>query len=96
MQTTPNPDGAAHATTANNSTNVPTVVASENNTAHDLPEEGPWDSIKAWALRWRGSRRLVLVIVAIALLLDNMLLTVVGKYLALPTFTTLKLLPPPN
>jgi DHA1 family solute carrier family 18 vesicular amine transporter 1/2 len=28
-------------------------------------------------IRWRGSRRLVLVIVAIALLLDNMLLTVV-------------------
>lgn len=30
-------------------------------------------------IRWRGSRRLVLVIVAIALLLDNMLLTVVGE-----------------
>ena len=38
-----------------------------------------WSSIKTGILRWRGSRKLVLVIVAIALLLDNMLLTVVGK-----------------
>ncbi|GFQ67601.1 hypothetical protein TNCT_26431 [Trichonephila clavata] len=30
--------------------------------------------------RFRGSRRLVLLIVAIALLLDNMLLSSVGKY----------------
>lgn len=34
---------------------------------------------KDWMIQWRGSRRLVLVIVAIALLLDNMLLTIVGK-----------------
>lgn len=39
-----------------------------------------WGNFKTWMIRWRGSRRLVLVIVAIALLLDNMLLTVVGKY----------------
>lgn len=39
-----------------------------------------WAAAKAWMIRWRGSRRLVLVIVAIALLLDNMLLTVVGKF----------------
>lgn len=32
-----------------------------------------------WVQRCRESRRLVLVIVAIALLLDNMLLTTVGK-----------------
>lgn len=38
-----------------------------------------WSDFKSWMIKWRGSRRLVLVIVAIALLLDNMLLTVVGK-----------------
>ena len=38
-----------------------------------------WGNFHAWMIRWRGSRRLVLVIVAIALLLDNMLLTVVGE-----------------
>lgn len=40
-----------------------------------------WGNFKSWMIRWRGSRRLVLVIVAIALLLDNMLLTVVGECL---------------
>lgn len=39
-----------------------------------------WGNFKTWMIRWRGSRRLVLVIVAIALLLDNMLLTVVGEF----------------
>lgn len=34
----------------------------------------------SWVQRCRESRRLVLVIVAIALLLDNMLLTTVGKF----------------
>lgn len=29
--------------------------------------------------KWKGSRRLVIVVVAIGLLLDNMLLTSVGK-----------------
>ncbi|XP_037918023.1 synaptic vesicular amine transporter isoform X2 [Hermetia illucens] len=38
---------------------------------------GTWARTKAWMIQWRGSRRLVLVIVAIALLLDNMLLTTV-------------------
>lgn len=38
-----------------------------------------WSKAKSWMVGWRGSRQLVLVIVAIALLLDNMLLTVVGK-----------------
>lgn len=40
---------------------------------------GGWPSPAAWIQRCRESRRLVLVIVAIALLLDNMLLTTVGK-----------------
>lgn len=42
-----------------------------------------WGNFKSWMVRWRGSRRLVLVIVAIALLLDNMLLTVVGEFYCL-------------
>lgn len=36
--------------------------------------------LQAWLQRCRESRQLVLVIVAIALLLDNMLLTTVGTY----------------
>ncbi|TDG42221.1 hypothetical protein AWZ03_011359 [Drosophila navojoa] len=39
---------------------------------------GTWSAAKSWMVSWRGSNRLVLVIVAIALLLDNMLLTTVG------------------
>ena len=39
-----------------------------------------WGNFKEWMIKWRGSRQLVLVIVAIALLLDNMLLTVVGEF----------------
>ncbi|XP_059619591.1 synaptic vesicular amine transporter isoform X2 [Phlebotomus argentipes] len=38
---------------------------------------GIFGTAKSWVDRWRGSRRLVLIIVAIALLLDNMLLTTV-------------------
>ncbi|XP_034110339.1 synaptic vesicular amine transporter isoform X2 [Drosophila albomicans] len=38
---------------------------------------GTWAAAKSWMVSWRGSNRLVLVIVAIALLLDNMLLTTV-------------------
>ncbi|XP_033251785.1 synaptic vesicular amine transporter-like isoform X1 [Drosophila miranda] len=38
---------------------------------------GSWSTAKSWMVSWRGSNRLVLVIVAIALLLDNMLLTTV-------------------
>ncbi|XP_055695462.1 synaptic vesicular amine transporter isoform X1 [Lutzomyia longipalpis] len=38
---------------------------------------GLFGTAKTWMDRWRGSRRLVLIIVAIALLLDNMLLTTV-------------------
>lgn len=36
-----------------------------------------------WIRKSRGSQRLVLVVVCVALLLDNMLLTVVGKSVAL-------------
>lgn len=46
---------------------------------HSMKSESSWSATKSWMIRWRGSRQLVLVIVAIALLLDNMLLTVVGK-----------------
>lgn len=50
------------------------------NEPNGLPNsQTTWGNMKSWMTRWRGSRRLVLVIVAIALLLDNMLLTVVGK-----------------
>ncbi|XP_061508485.1 synaptic vesicular amine transporter isoform X1 [Anopheles gambiae] len=57
--------------------------SSSSSTGHNhssspkLPPPGSWASLKANVIRWRGSRKLVLVIVAIALLLDNMLLTVV-------------------
>lgn len=50
-----------------------------------------WGKFKTWMIRWRGSRRLVLVIVAIALLLDNMLLTVVGECKFLTKFRHLKI-----
>lgn len=55
----------------------------QDSTDNGPPLEGgkfkSWGNFHTWCIRWRGSRRLVLVIVAIALLLDNMLLTVVGK-----------------
>lgn len=38
-----------------------------------------WSATKKKINEWKGSRKLVLVIVAIALLLDNMLLTTVGE-----------------
>lgn len=47
--------------------------------ADPMKSRTTWSTTKSWMIRWRGSRQLVLVIVAIALLLDNMLLTVVGK-----------------
>lgn len=52
--------------------------------ADPMKSESSWAATKSWMIRWRGSRQLVLVIVAIALLLDNMLLTVVGKFLLQP------------
>lgn len=47
-------------------------------TEASAPGGGRWNE---WLQRCRESRSLVLVIVAIALLLDNMLLTTVGKFL---------------
>lgn len=51
--------------------------------AHTPPirSKNTWGRFQTWMDQWRGSRQLVLIIVAIALLLDNMLLTVVGKLL---------------
>ncbi|XP_054738477.1 synaptic vesicular amine transporter [Anastrepha obliqua] len=43
----------------------------------DYRAAGTWATFKNWMIGWRGSRQLVLIIVAIALLLDNMLLTTV-------------------
>ncbi|XP_067627523.1 synaptic vesicular amine transporter isoform X2 [Eurosta solidaginis] len=43
----------------------------------DYRAAGTWAIFKNWMIGWRGSRQLVLIIVAIALLLDNMLLTTV-------------------
>uniref|UniRef100_A0A0K8W5P8 Synaptic vesicular amine transporter n=1 Tax=Bactrocera latifrons TaxID=174628 RepID=A0A0K8W5P8_BACLA len=43
----------------------------------DYRAAGSWATFKNWMIGWRGSRQLVLIIVAIALLLDNMLLTTV-------------------
>ncbi|XP_038118032.1 synaptic vesicular amine transporter isoform X2 [Culex quinquefasciatus] len=82
MQTTdPGGNGQGPTTTA------ATATANNNNSSYNngstsgrsspKPPAGSWASMKASVLRWRGSRKLVLVIVAIALLLDNMLLTVV-------------------
>lgn len=77
MQTTTNPEAQVHhGAAANNSSAGGTGM---DNAGQSQSDEGTWGSIKTWMIRWRGSRRLVLVIVAIALLLDNMLLTVVGK-----------------
>uniref|UniRef100_A0A336LQF8 CSON011074 protein n=1 Tax=Culicoides sonorensis TaxID=179676 RepID=A0A336LQF8_CULSO len=77
MQTTTNPEaGQVHQGTAGYNSS-PSGPGLDNNSAQQQTEDGTWGSIKTWMIRWRGSRRLVLVIVAIALLLDNMLLTVV-------------------
>uniref|UniRef100_U5EXT5 Putative vesicular amine transporter n=1 Tax=Corethrella appendiculata TaxID=1370023 RepID=U5EXT5_9DIPT len=68
MQTT-DPGGNGQAPNNNN------YNTNGNNISND--QGSSWSTLKARVLRWRGSRKLVLVIVAIALLLDNMLLTVV-------------------
>lgn len=85
-----------HATTgthtSSTTSNVTSPAGNHNNNPHSsngnassptaqTSPKGPWGRFQAWADKWRGSRQLVLVIVAIALLLDNMLLTVVGKFL---------------
>lgn len=74
----PGGPGAPGGVTTTSITSAAAATATTN-----IPEpakaESTWSATKSWMIRWRGSRQLVLVIVAIALLLDNMLLTVVGK-----------------
>lgn len=74
----PGGPGAPGGVTTTSITSAAAATATTN-----IPEpaknESTWSKSKSWMIRWRGSRQLVLVIVAIALLLDNMLLTVVGK-----------------
>ncbi|XP_068148129.1 synaptic vesicular amine transporter isoform X2 [Drosophila tropicalis] len=53
------------------------TYASDQYREEDPRAAGSWSAAKSWMVSWRGSNRLVLVIVAIALLLDNMLLTTV-------------------
>lgn len=83
MQTTTNPEAQVHgvaaaaATSAANNAMDNAAGQQSHGSTTTADEEGTWGSMKTWMIRWRGSRRLVLVIVAIALLLDNMLLTVV-------------------
>ncbi|KXJ83354.1 hypothetical protein RP20_CCG006479 [Aedes albopictus] len=86
MQTTdPGGNGQGPTAAANNNYNSKTAPPKPPPPRLTTPPPRPpprsWTDVKGSILRWRGSRRLVLVIVAIALLLDNMLLTVVGKYL---------------
>lgn len=79
MQTT-DPGGNGQGPTTTAATTPTANNNSYNNGSTSSPKPHPagsWASLKASVLRWRGSRKLVLVIVAIALLLDNMLLTVV-------------------
>lgn len=73
---------ASSTTTSPNPTSpVNTTGGSNNEHGVHIPTrgKGTWGKFMTWTDQWRGSRQLVLVIVAIALLLDNMLLTVVGK-----------------
>lgn len=58
----------------------PPIPPPDHYREEDHRAAGSWAAFKNWMIGWRGSRRLVLVIVAIALLLDNMLLTTVGKF----------------
>ncbi|XP_065369697.1 synaptic vesicular amine transporter isoform X2 [Calliphora vicina] len=55
----------------------PPIPPPDHSRQEDYRAAGSWAAFKNWMIGWRGSRRLVLVIVAIALLLDNMLLTTV-------------------
>ncbi|XP_062714853.1 synaptic vesicular amine transporter isoform X2 [Aedes albopictus] len=82
MQTTdPGGNGQGPTAAANNNYNSKTAPPKPPPPRLTTPPPRPpprsWTDVKGSILRWRGSRRLVLVIVAIALLLDNMLLTVV-------------------
>ncbi|XP_073813729.1 vesicular monoamine transporter isoform X2 [Musca autumnalis] len=55
----------------------PPIPPPDHHRQEDYRAAGSWAALKNWMIGWRGSNRLVLVIVAIALLLDNMLLTTV-------------------
>ncbi|XP_011293998.2 synaptic vesicular amine transporter isoform X1 [Musca domestica] len=55
----------------------PPLPPPDHHRQEDYRAAGSWAAFKNWMIGWRGSSRLVLVIVAIALLLDNMLLTTV-------------------
>lgn len=66
--------------TAGSGGSGPPLPPPDHNRQEDYRAAGSWAAFKNWMIGWRGSRRLVLVIVAIALLLDNMLLTTVGKF----------------
>lgn len=85
----PDPGGAIASVGAPTTTNP--TNSNSHTTTNGAPQpttaegSGPspftsWRGFQAWMIKWRGSRQLVLVIVAIALLLDNMLLTVVGEW----------------
>jgi hypothetical protein len=65
------------------SIDVPTSTGGGGSGKGDGDFSTQWGQFKSWMVRWRGSSRLVLVIVAIALLLDNLLLTIVGELTAL-------------
>lgn len=91
MQST-DPGGVfpVHPTSTTPNVTSPTSNQNHNNSssgngggtgAHTPPirSKNTWGRFQTWMDQWRGSRQLVLIIVAIALLLDNMLLTVVGK-----------------
>ncbi|XP_061393149.1 synaptic vesicular amine transporter [Musca vetustissima] len=55
----------------------PPIPPPDHHRQENYRAAGSWAAFKNWMIGWRGSSRLVLVIVAIALLLDNMLLTTV-------------------
>ncbi|KAM7344148.1 vesicular monoamine transporter isoform 1-T3 [Cochliomyia hominivorax] len=82
---TPPPPTNAHKMTSSTGNNSgsggagsgPPIPPPDHSRQEDYRAAGSWAAFKNWMIGWRGSRRLVLVIVAIALLLDNMLLTTV-------------------
>lgn len=62
----------------------------QNNSTPPQPSDGSstvWEKLENLLSQCRDSRRLVLVIVAIGLLLDNMLLTSVGMFFFKSIFT---------
>ncbi|XP_046809718.1 synaptic vesicular amine transporter isoform X1 [Lucilia cuprina] len=74
--TSPSGNGSGQAGAAGGGSGPP-IPPPDHSRQEDYRAAGSWAAFKNWMIGWRGSRRLVLVIVAIALLLDNMLLTTV-------------------